>query len=91
MTNDYFLDSVPDGIANGVMELFPDILVSGQEGYELLINTFGSEVDGKRFKSFSEEDCKKVAHCIQDFLEIEGVSAQQGRTIIEIALRQWGG
>ncbi|MBI1371363.1 MAG: hypothetical protein GC159_01185 [Phycisphaera sp.] len=91
MPHDYFDESVPDGIANGVMELFSGTCCSGQDGYELLIGAFGDDVDGTRFKNHSEDDWRRMANLIQEFFELDEVTPLQGRIVIEGALRQWGG
>ncbi|PQO43033.1 hypothetical protein [Blastopirellula marina] len=92
MGSDYFDESVPDGVANAVQELFPEIDCSGQDGYELLVMTFGDDVDGARFKAFDERHCREMAANLQSYLELsEPVSTEQGRFVIESALRQWGG
>ncbi|ESA37407.1 hypothetical protein N836_03180 [Leptolyngbya sp. Heron Island J] len=92
MSEDYFNESVPNGIANAVYELFPETECNGQDGYELLTDTFGSNVDGQAFRTFTSEHCEKMAQSIQNYFELEQtVSAQQGRYVIEWALNQWDG
>ncbi len=92
MKNDYFIESVPDGIANAVYELFPETECNGQDGYELLLDTFGNDVTGKRFKAFSAQHCAEMALNIRTYFELEkAVSPAQGRYVIKRALRQWMG
>ncbi len=88
--DDYFLESVPDGIANAINDVL-GIVCSGQDGYEVLTDTFGSDVNGSCFKSFTDEHCKKMAASITAWFELEEpVTQAQGREIIERAIRQWG-
>jgi hypothetical protein len=90
--NDYFDESVPDGISNAMMEVFPDLECRGQDGYELLVKTFGSAVNGKRVKAFSDDDCERMALAIQSLFGLSSrPSRDQARRILSRALEQWGG
>jgi hypothetical protein len=90
--NDYFLESVPDGIANGVHAYCPSIECSGSDAYELLVMTFGKDVDGARVKKFTEQDCERFAKAMQKFFERPSpISPKTARKIIDHALLQWGG
>lgn len=55
VADDYFHESVPDGISIAVNEYDREIECCGQEGYELLVMTFGSSVCGDDLKSATEE------------------------------------
>jgi hypothetical protein len=90
--DDYFLESVPDGIANGVQEHCPSILCSGNDAYELLVTTFGKDVDGSRVKKFTEKDCRRFAKAMQEvFGRPSPISPKTASKIINHALLQWGG
>ena len=92
MSEDYFEESVPDGIANAIFEILPETECCGQDGYELLTLTFGEGVDGQTFKAFTDQHCQEMAQNIQSYFELdEPVSVDQGRFVIESALNQWGG
>lgn len=92
MNDDYFIESIPNGIAGTIDELFPDVECCGQDGYELLIATFGENVDGERMKAFTHEDCKKMADEMQSLFEMKmRPTNKQAEYIIKRALDRWGG
>ena len=90
--NDYFDESVPDGICNALLEIYPDMEFCGQDGYELLVMTFGSAVNGERVKGFTDNDCERMALSIQTLFELPSrPSREQAKRVISYALNQWGG
>lgn len=89
---DYFNESVPDGIANAINEFDPEIKCCGQDGYELLVMTFGADVSGSHFKAATEALYEKFAEAMKSWFELESTpTIQDAKTIITKALRQWGG
>lgn len=89
---DYFLESVPDGISNGIREFDSDIECSNQDSYELLVGVFGSTVCGDDLKNATEAEFVRFAQEIQTNFELTYLpSSDDARRIITRALKQWGG
>ncbi len=90
--NDYFDESVPDGIANAIHEFNPALECCGQDGYELLVMTFGVDVSGSHLKAATEVSYEKFAEAMKSWFELESTpTIQDAKTIITKALCQWGG
>jgi hypothetical protein len=90
--DDVFDESVPDGICNAIWRLYPEIPCCGQDGYELLVMTFGPSVNGERVKRFTEDDCERMARAMQSLFGLRSrPSSTEARDVISRALAQWGG
>ncbi|NEQ95727.1 MAG: hypothetical protein F6K30_03185 [Cyanothece sp. SIO2G6] len=89
---DYFYESMPDGIAIAIQSFDPDLECCGQEGYELLVMTFGTDVNGNHVKTASEADYAKFAKSMAALFELEQCpSIEDAKAIMQQALQQWGG
>ena len=89
---DYFNESVPDGISNAIDAYDESLECCGQDGYELLVKTFGPDVCGNDLKSAQETECERFASAMKDYFELSYKPAvEDAKTIIHKALAQWGG
>lgn len=89
---DYFNESVPDGISNAIDAYDENLECCGQDGYEILVKTFGSDVCGGDLKSASEPEFKRFASAMQEYFELSYLpTADDAKSIIHKALLQWGG
>ena len=90
--NDYFIESVPDGISNAISEFDEKIDCCNQDSYELLVMTFGSDVCGDDLKNADDESYDKFAQNMQQYFELDYTpNGEDAKLIIEKALSQWGG
>lgn len=92
MNDDFFNESVPNGISRAIVEYDGSLECCGQDGYELLVITFGSQVCGNDLKYATDEDYKKFAIAMQSYFELSYLPLiDDVRIIIDQALMQWGG
>ena len=92
MADDYFNESVPDGITNAIYEYDQRIECCNQDSYELLVMTFGSEVCGRDLKEATDQQFSKFAKSMETLFELSSPpTLQDAKEIISGALRQWGG
>jgi len=68
--NDYFIESMPDGISNAIHEFDATIECSNQDSHEILVMTFGSEVCGDDLKSVTDDEYNKFAENMQKYFEL---------------------
>ena len=89
--NDYFHESVPDGISNGIHAFDSNIDCSNQDSYELFVEVFGSNVCGDDLKNASDEELGRFAQVMQTYFELTYLpSTDDAKRIIRQALEQWG-
>jgi hypothetical protein len=90
--NDYFYESISDGIVNAIMALDETIDCSNQDGYELLVGTFGSSFTPDELRNSELESYEKFAENMQELFELEKQpTIADAKWIISRALKQWGG
>lgn len=90
--DDYFYDSVPDGISNAIYEFDDDIECCNQDSYELLLKTFDDKLCGDALKSATDEEYAKFAQAMKDYFELSYLpTGEDAKKIIRQALNQWGG
>jgi len=90
--NDYFIDSIPDGISNAIREFDMNIECCDHDSYEILVMTFGHDVCSDDLKSATDDSLSKFAENMQKYFELSyRPSIKDAKSIIKKALYQWGG
>lgn len=88
--DDYFLESVPDGISTAVHELFPGHECTNQDSYELLCAVFGDDFGPSDLERAGPAQYLAFAAAMASWFEL-GIkpTAEQASLILDRALRQW--
>ena len=93
MSNDeYFYDSVPDGLSIAINAFDSSTECCNQDSWELLVRTFGPGVSGTDLKTAKETDFVRFAEAMKAYFELSYLpSPDDAKTLINYALTQWGG
>jgi len=89
-SENYFLESFPDGITNAIDEFYEDLECSNQDSYELLIETFGDDYSEARILRTTETDLLLFAKHMKKYFELNELPTLTiVKAIIDNALIQW--
>ena len=90
--NNYFWESIPDGISIAINDYDESIDCCNQDSYDILIESFGDNLTPNTLENISEVELLKFANNIKIYFELNHApSISESTKIITAALEQWGG
>ena len=88
--NEYFYESLPDGICNAINRYDDRIECCNQDGYELLVKVFGPSFHEADLVNAKEKDYTAFAEAMKELFELDYFPlASDAKDIIEQAFKQW--
>ena len=92
MDDAYFMESVSDGISNAIDEYDAGIECTNQDGYELIVMTFGKGVSADSFRNASNADFEAFGKNMLSYFELDKEPEKKDvEAILKKALSQWKG
>ena len=91
MDNDYFYDSIPDGLSNALQEIDDEIECSNFDSINILSTVFGRQFSSNDLQQITETSFQKLAECIKDYFELTEFSVEDAEKVLDRALKQWDG
>mgnify|MGYP006111580681 CR=1 FL=1 len=90
--NNYFLESIPDGISNAINDYDESIDCCNQDSYDILLKSFGDSLNPNTLKNINDSDLLKFSNNVKIYFELSNApSISESEKIITTALAQWGG
>ena len=89
--DNYFYDSVPDGLSNALHEIDDEIECSNSDSMSILCTVFGREFSSDDLQKIDETSFQKLAECIKDYFELAEFSIEDAKKVFERAIEQWDG